>query len=147
MATTLQERWNQNVATDAINQVMGKIQAVTTGVPGDPKQPGLYSLRGNDAIQQGPQIIQQLDESQAQIRAGLQNDQQRLQFDEQTRRYMAFAKSDIGRYLNQQGEEYGRSRRPQFSDPFRARIEPVIRRQNCNAQSRRRRPDAARPTR
>src|SRR6185312_15290677 len=106
-AIVTQQRFNQIASDDAFNEFQQGADNLTYGVPGDPNAPkGLYSLRGADALRAGPQTVQSLTDLRAKIKGGLQNDAQRLQFDEQSRRLIEYKSSEISRHLDAQADVY-----------------------------------------
>jgi len=107
IAEVRQQRFNQVAGDDAMNQFMDRGEALTYGNPNDPTAPkGLYSLKGSDALSAGPEVVSQLTQLRDQIKGGLQNDVQKLQFDEQSRRYFQYKSSEISRHLDQQSDVY-----------------------------------------
>lgn len=103
-----QQRFNQISGDDAMNQFMDAGDKLTFGVPGDPNSPGLFNLKGSKALEVGPQVVTSLGKLRDQIKNGLQNDAQKLQFDEQSRRYFQYKQGDISRHLSSQADVYGR---------------------------------------
>ncbi len=103
-----QQRFNQIAGDDAMNKFMEQGDALTYGNPNDPTAPkGLYSLRGAEALSAGPEVTQKITQLREQIKSGLQNDAQRLQFDQQSNRYYQYKSAEISRHLDQQADVYG----------------------------------------
>lgn len=107
VALLQQQRFNQIAGDDAMNDFMDRGERLTYGTPGDPTNPGLYNLKGAAALSQGPQVVTSLKDLRDNISKGLQNDAQRLQFDEQSRRYFQYKSAEISRHLSQQADVYG----------------------------------------
>lgn len=109
IALAQQSRFNQITGDNAMNQFMDEGDKLTFGVPGDPNSPGLFNLKGGAALEQGPQVVTSLGKLRETIKNGLQNDAQKLQFDEQSRRYFQYKQGDISRHLSAQADVYGRA--------------------------------------
>ena len=89
IATLKQERFNQVASDDAWNQFQQGSFNLTYGDPNGPKDPngnllnpGIYGMKGSDALRQYPITTKALDDLRTQISGGLQNDAQRIQFDQ-----------------------------------------------------------------
>jgi hypothetical protein len=108
-ALLIQNRFNQTATDDAYNKFQNAASDLTFGVSGDPSKPGLYSLKGEAALRAGPGALKSLDDTREQIKAGLQNDAQRLLFDQASRRLQTFTASSIGNHLQRQSEEYSKN--------------------------------------
>lgn len=102
-----QDRFNKITGDNAMNQFMDQGERLTYGTPGDPNDRGLYNLRGSEALTKGPQVVTSLTTLRNQIKEGLQNDAQKLMFDEQSRRYFQYKSSEISRHLSSQADVYG----------------------------------------
>ncbi len=108
IAEIRQQRFNQIAGDDAMNKFMEQGDALTYGNPNDPTAPkGLYSLKGAEALRAGPEVTGKITQLRDQIKSGLQNDAQRLQFDEQSRRYYQYKSAEISRHLDEQANVYG----------------------------------------
>lgn len=106
-AVVKQDRFNQVASDNAFNQFQQGADNLTYGDPGDPHAPqGLYTLKGEEALRAGPGTVQQLSSLRDQIKAGLQNDSQRLQFDEASRRLLEYKSSEISRHLDAQSDAF-----------------------------------------
>ena len=97
-----QERFNQVAADDAWNQFQAGTYKLTYGDPNNPQQPGIYGLHGRDAMDAMPHTAKAIDDLRQQITGGLQNDAQRIQFDQASRRLQMFTMDAIGRHVDQQ---------------------------------------------
>lgn len=107
-AVIKQDRFNQIATDDAFNQFQQGADNITYGNPSDPTAPkGLYTLKGADALSAGPQTVQQLTAMRDSIKSGLQNDAQRLQFDQASRRLLEYKSAEISRHLDSQADVYG----------------------------------------
>lgn len=106
-AAMRQDRFNQIASDHAFNQLQDGYYKLTYGDPQDPKNVGIYGLRGADALAARQPTMQQMDDLRTQIRGGLQNPQQQLQFDEASRRLQMFTMDAIGRHVDQQADVYG----------------------------------------
>ena len=73
---------------------------------GTPERGGLISMRGADALRAGPGMLRQLSDARDQMKAGLQNDAQRLMFDEQSRRLLTATQEQVGRHLDAQQQAW-----------------------------------------
>lgn len=103
-----QTRFNDHVVTDAVNQLQTNAENLTYGNRSDPNAaPGLYTLKGQDALRAGPQVAQQINDQRDQIAGGLQNDAQRLAFQQQTVRYLQYKRAEIESHINQETNKYG----------------------------------------
>lgn len=103
-----QTRFNDHVVTDAVNQLQTNAENLTYGNRSDPSAaPGLYTLKGQDALRAGPQVAQQINDQRDQIAGGLQNDAQRLAFQQQTVRYLQYKRAEIESHINQETNKYG----------------------------------------
>lgn len=101
-----QQVFNQIAGDQAINQLTQRYSDLTSGDPATGKK-GLFSLRGAEALTQGRQTLQDLADARDEIRAGLQNDRQRLEFDVGSRRIAWYMGESIQRHLDQQQDTYG----------------------------------------
>jgi hypothetical protein len=103
-----QTRFNDHVVTDNVNQLQTRAEALTFGNRSDPNAPpGLYTLKGADALRAGPQVAQQIDDVRDQIMGNLQNDAQKLAFQQQTVRYLQYKRAEIESHITQETNKYG----------------------------------------
>ena len=103
-----QQRFNDHAVTDAVNQLQTRAEALTYGDSSDPSAPrGLYSLKGYDAMKAGPQVSQQINQVRDDITGGLQNDAQRLSFQQQTTRYLQYKRAEIASHIDRESTQYG----------------------------------------
>jgi hypothetical protein len=100
VAIQRQDRHNQISQDEAFNQLQDGALALTSGPD------GLFNQRGKDALDGVPKTQQALEDLRNQIRGGLQNDAQRLEFDQTSRRFLGFQKEGIGRFYDQQHQEW-----------------------------------------
>jgi hypothetical protein len=108
VALIKQDRFNQTATDDAFNQFQSGTNNLTYGNSADPTAaPGLYTLKGADALNAGPKAVKSISDLRDQIRSGLQNPAQQLQFDEQSRRLMQYTSGEISRHLDQESQNYG----------------------------------------
>lgn len=105
-AVVRQNRFNQVASDDAFNQLQKGYFNTTFGDPNDPSKPGFYGMRGEAAMRAYPQTTKSLDDLRNQIRNGLQNDAQRLEFDTASRRLQMYTMDSIGRHYDQQFTTY-----------------------------------------
>ena len=106
LAQTFGERYNKIAADDAVNKYGDASDKLMWG-DGTPTNPGLYNLKGEDAVRAGPGVLQKLSELRENMKNGLYNETQKLEFDAQTRRLLQIQKGDLGRHIDQQGNVYG----------------------------------------
>src|ERR1700691_95877 len=107
IALIKQDRFNQTTTDGAVTKFQNQGEALTYGNKADPNAPaGLYTLKGQAALDAGPQAMQKLSDVRQQIRDGLQNDAQKLEFDKQTNRYLIYKQSEIANHLNQASDQY-----------------------------------------
>ena len=110
VALMAQQRHNQVAGDNGINQFQSYIQDRTFGNNKDPNAPkGLYTLTGSDALEAGPDVVKQLEQKRQEIKDSLQNDAQRIQFEEGSRRILQFTSGEIGRHLTNQANVYAES--------------------------------------
>src|ERR1700722_13962966 len=102
-----QQRYNELATNDAFNQFQNRTQDLTWGNSSDPTAPkGLYTLTGADALAAGQGVQKQISDERDRIKAGLSNDAQKLQFDEQSRRLLQYTQGEIARHLDAQTHTY-----------------------------------------
>lgn len=70
---------------------------------------GFLGLRGADAMRAAPEVTQQLNDAMQSSREGLSTPIARLQYDSDSRRYMAQAMGDIGQHADQQQKVWASS--------------------------------------
>src|SRR6185312_5876350 len=105
--------FNQVAADNAANQFQEGAMKLLHGdpnktVPGPDGQMqqdlGYLGQRGQDALRERPMVESSLDQLPKQIRSGLQNPGQQLEFDSFTRRYRNMLASQIGSHADQQAQ-------------------------------------------
>lgn len=101
-----QNRFNQIASTDAFSKLQQGYLNLTYGDPNDPNQKGFYALHGEEAMHAWPATRQALDSLRTQIRVGLQNDAQRLEFDNAARYLQGRTMESIGRHYDVQFDAY-----------------------------------------
>lgn len=107
IAVQQQSRQNEIRTNDTFNKFQDYILKRTYGDPSDPAAPkGLYTLTGSDALAAGPGAAKDLSSFREQLKNGLQNDAQKLQFDEQSRRILQYTQGEISRHLDSQEKAY-----------------------------------------
>ncbi|MFZ1007595.1 MAG: hypothetical protein WAN65_12205, partial [Candidatus Sulfotelmatobacter sp.] len=67
---------------------------------------GIYAKKGKAAMDAAPAALDAINSYRSQIYNNLQNDAQRLQFDQQSRRLQMFTADTIGRHVDQQSDVY-----------------------------------------
>lgn len=97
---------NMTAGNTATNRLLTGQRAIMYGDPNDPTKPGFLNLKGQDAINAAPGVMQQLDDLRTGISGSLANQRQQLQFDQEARRYNAMAGSAISSHFGQQQELY-----------------------------------------
>lgn len=98
---------HNNVAVDAaFNQHQDNVDRILHGDPANPQDTGFYGLRGQDALNARPGVLQALEDSRTSIRAGLQNQMQALKFDEDSRRLNMYSTAGIGSHYEQEFNRY-----------------------------------------
>lgn len=85
-AVLINERQNALAINDAFTAFQNGTLDITIGDPTDPAKKGYFSMQGREALDNARPTIDRVEQLRAQIRAGLQNDAQRLQFDTASRR-------------------------------------------------------------
>ena len=101
-ADLIQGRYNQIAIDGAYNQLQDKYYDATYGNPD-----AIYRLSGKDAMDKGPAVAKQLNDARQEIYSGLNNDYQRLQFDQESRRLQSYTMSRIGEHITQQMHAWG----------------------------------------
>jgi hypothetical protein len=107
-ATQLQIRHNNIKTDDAYQQMLNLNNTVLQGNPDVPGDTGYFGMRGKDAVNGRAAALQLLDSGRQSILGGLENDAQKLAFDEQSRRLLAYSNQRIGDHYEQQYTEYGK---------------------------------------
>ena len=107
VALTRQRRFNEIASTSAFNQLQDSYRNATFGDPDDPSKPGFFQLRGQAALDAYPTVSKQLEMVRQSLRKGLQNDDQRLQFDQASRRLQSYTLSDVGRHYDNEFHTWG----------------------------------------
>lgn len=102
IAGTLQQRHNEVSGNNAVNQFQDRGLQIFDGDPNDPTKQGLKALSGQAALDAVPGAQKSLETVRQQIRNGLQNDAQRIMFDDQTRRFSLYMKERIGNFYDEQ---------------------------------------------
>src|SRR6185437_14385013 len=108
-AIVTQQRFNEVASTDAFNQLQKRYYDLTFGDPSNPDQKGIYSMHGADALRAGPVVTKKMDDIRSEISNGLQNDAQRLMFEQTSRRLQMYTADSIGRHLDAQGDAYAQA--------------------------------------
>jgi hypothetical protein len=96
-ALLLQGRHNQVVNDDTINSLMDQTRGIVSN---------FKALTGADAATQRTSAAQAVDDARTTLRGNLQNDAQRLEFDQASRRYQYFANQEIDNHAIQQTQVY-----------------------------------------
>ena len=113
--TAFQDRWNQIATDDAFNKFQTGVNQLTFGGgpvtdPTDPNSgKGLYQLKGADALRVGQGAggtLDRITQLRDQLKAGLQNGAQQLEFDQASRRLVQYTSGEISRHLDAQGDAY-----------------------------------------
>lgn len=98
-----QNLFNQTVGDQQTNNYQDTADKLLHGDPNDPTKPGLLNMHGQDALDAGPKVRDQLLSMREQMRGTLQNDRQRLYFDSATRRLQSIM---LGRMADHVDREY-----------------------------------------
>jgi hypothetical protein len=93
-------------STDAYNKMQSFALTQAFG-DGTANNPGFLSLKGADAMRAYPGFQQQLNDTREQIRSGLQSREAQLEFDQDSRRLVAYYTEQAGRHYADQLDEYG----------------------------------------
>ena len=107
VAVALQSRQNDIVSNDAFNQFQAASLKLTGGDPKNPTQKGYLALQGKEALSAWPAAEASLEQSRQQIAAGLQNDAQRLNFEQASRRLQMYTLDSMRSHFIQQQSAYG----------------------------------------
>jgi hypothetical protein len=102
-----QQAMANNIASDgAVNSYMSSAQKLLNGDPNDPNaQPGYLTLKGQAAIDAAPKVNQQLIDLRNSLSGQMATPQQKLSFDEETRRFQFGHLSQIGEHFDQQTQQ------------------------------------------
>lgn len=107
-AVSLQQRYNQIGAQDAYNKLQrAYIDATYYHNPDNPSQPGIYGLKGQDAMKAAPTTLTYLEKTRQDILDGMPNAAMRLAFEESSRRLQYNTQADIGRHVDAQTSVWG----------------------------------------
>jgi hypothetical protein len=106
LATRIQTVHNNVAADGAFNQHQTNVNNILYGDPSKPGDSGYYGLHGQDALNARPGVLQALEDSRTNIRGGLQNTQQQLQFDEASRRLNMYSVAGVGSHSEQEFNRY-----------------------------------------
>ena len=110
--------YGQVAADNATNDFMdfstkllhGDPNKTVTGPDGQPMQDtGYFGLHGRDALDARPAVMQKLDERMQAIRDTLTSPQQKLQFNDFTRRQRSYLDSQIGTHADNQFQTWGQT--------------------------------------
>src|SRR5579859_2290901 len=104
-----QNRWNQIAVDHGYNQFAEGVYNITYGDPNDPSKQGFFSKRGQDALTGARPTIESLEQLRQQIRGNLQNDAQRLEFDQQSRYLQMHTVRTIGAHADSQAQDFTNS--------------------------------------
>jgi hypothetical protein len=97
-----------NVAADAaFNQFQDQNQKILYGDPNDPSKPGYFGMHGEAAVNGRAAALQALNDARQGISDGLANQNQRLAFDEASRRLQMNSMSGVGSHYDQEFTRYG----------------------------------------
>jgi hypothetical protein len=105
-ALALQHRHNELAITDAFNQYQSGLLAMTGGDPNTPGDKGYFGTTGRDAMDGYPTAAANIGGLRDQIKGSLQNDAQRLEFDEASRRLQMFTLDSMRSHYLQQSQTY-----------------------------------------
>lgn len=105
-ALRVQDFQNKAVVQQALNDAMTKAEDSLYKVSDDPAQKGYLTLTGADAMKGYQGAVDGLRNTFASARASLQNNAQRVAFDESARRYQNYYVTDAGRWADQQSKEF-----------------------------------------
>jgi hypothetical protein len=105
-ALLLQERHNQLAATDAFNSFQSGLLSLTGGDPNVPGDKGYFGTTGRTAMDGYQSASQKIGALRDQIKGGLQNDLQRLEFDEASRRLQTYTLDSMRSHYLQQSQVY-----------------------------------------
>jgi hypothetical protein len=113
LAVAQQNFHNQVVADQTYNQLQDQYNTITYGDPtqlGPDGQPntGLNGMKGRAAMDAYPKVRQQYDDIANSLRSGLQNDRQRLEFDEYSRRMRTIYYEKAGAIYDRASNEWGK---------------------------------------
>lgn len=101
-ADLIQGRYNQIAIDGAYNQLQDKYYDLTFGNPD-----AIFRLSGKDAMDKGPAVQQQITDARKEVYGGLQNDFQKLQFDDISRRLQANTLERVGTHITNQMHAWG----------------------------------------
>lgn len=101
-ADKIQTFYNQVATDEQINAFEEEVNKVLYGDSSSPGDVGYLGLQGRNALDQRASVRQTIDKIMRDRRGGMQNVQQQLMFDTQTRRYRNYALSAIGRHYDAQ---------------------------------------------
>lgn len=107
VAVLQQQRFNQVAVDEAFTQQQSEYRNLTFGNPSDPSAKGFYQMQGREALDNYKPMSDALEGARAKIYGGLQNDAQRLAFNQASRRFMTVTMGEMGRHADQQGKTWG----------------------------------------
>lgn len=102
-----QQRFNQLATDDSFTNFQNAVRVQTYGDPADPAKKGYYQMLGREALDTYQDRAKGIEAARMQIRGGLQNDAQRVQFDQMSRRYTTATLESMGRHADQQSKAWG----------------------------------------
>lgn len=112
VAERRQDLYNEIAFNNGYNQFQEGINHVLFGDPskigpdGKPER-GLFGMHGEEALNGTDAANKQIDALREQIKKGLQNDYQRVGFEQASRRLQAITSEQVGRFYQQQMQVWG----------------------------------------
>lgn len=105
-AIAVQEQHNKVAADDLTNQYQDFETKLLYGDPANPGDTGFYGKKGQAAMDDMPRVRDSLLKQREAFRGSLQNDKQRLLFDQETRRLQAVTLANVGRHYVSENNTY-----------------------------------------
>lgn len=106
IATEWQNRINQSAVSNAYQQFQTFSESLLHGDPNNPNDQGYLSTLGETALNGRQAVMQKFNDQRQQILGALQNDVQRMTFDNASRRLGQVFQSQVGEHSNQQFRVY-----------------------------------------